>query len=180
MAKIKLEDCKIGMTDQFFFDTNVWILLFSPIANYQLNDQKRYSAFFKELLRKDSPIFITSMIISEFANVQLRLDFNQWKSKSGITHPDYKKDFIGTNEYKKSVASVVLQIKKILRLPIVFKVSDNFNGIDFDNIITNFEYVDFNDSYIAELAQRNNYKIVTNDADMLKIFNGPNIITSRI
>lgn len=179
MATIKLETYKIGYNDQFFFDTNVWLLLFGNLANYKPKDQKEYSNFFKETLQRNIPIFVSSMVLSEFANVLLRLDFKQWKNNV-TEHKDFKRDFGITADYQNSVQNAKDLLKSILELPNVHLISDFFNGINMTNVLTNFSVVDFNDSYIKELALTNNYKIVTNDKDFQKLDSNVDIITTQI
>jgi predicted nucleic acid-binding protein len=180
MATINIETYKIGYTDQFFFDTNVWLLLFGNLANFKPKDQKEYSKLFKESLQREIPIYISSMILSEFANVLLRIDFKQWKTKNKFTeNKDFKKDFGITSEYKNSVQNIKQLLKSILDLPNIYLISDYFNGINKENILKNFDLVDFNDAYITELV-RNNYKVVTNDKDFQKLDSKIDIITTQI
>lgn len=160
------------------FDTNVWLLLFGNLANYKPKDQQEYSKLFKESLQRDIPIYISSMILSEFANVVLRIEFKQWKSKFP-EHKDFKKDFGITQEYKNSVQSIKNSLKSILELPNIHLISDFFNGINTEAILNNFDIVDFNDAYITQLV-KNNYKLVTNDKDFQKLDSKIDIITTQI
>ena len=180
MATTKLSDYKIGFTDQFFFDTNVWLLLFGTFAGFQDKDQGEYSKFLEELITKDTPIFISSMILSEFSNVILRRNFNQWVSSNNLVGQNFKTNFVPTAEYRSSVESISIAINKILKLPNITKTGDNFNAVDFNYILENFKLVDFNDSYIAGLALLNNYKIVTNDGDFKLIDARVNVVTTQI
>ncbi len=180
MATINVKDVKIGFSDQFFFDTNVWLLLFGTVADFESKEQKIYSKFLEELITKDKPIFITSTIISEYVNVILRRNFNLWISSNKLVNQDFKKHFVGTNEYKDTVDSITYSVKKILKLPNLLKVSDSFHNINVDNILGNFKTVDFNDSYINELASINKYKVVTNDKDFQKLNLKIDIITTQI
>lgn len=181
MATIKIQDYRIKFGDQFFFDTNVWLLLYGPVANYQLHDQKEYSNLLASIIQRDFPIYITSMIISEFANVILRRDFKQWVDQSNKSPiPDFKRDFVGTAEYVNSVTDIKQLIGDILALPIITKIPDDFNSLTFDAILQRFGQVDFNDAYISVLAQRKNYKVVTNDKDFQKLEDYIEIITTQI
>lgn len=180
MVIVNPEDYNLVYTDQFFFDTNVWILLFATIADYQTKDQKMYSKFLENLIRKDLPIFITSNILSEFSNVLLRRDFNQWKPKSGLIEPKFKENFVGSPEYVNSVYSINSCIKNIFSIPNIIKVSDDFSALNLDNILKNFLSIDYNDSYIAELCEIKNLKLVTNDNDFKRINPKITIITSQI
>lgn len=47
------------------------------------------------------------------------------------------------------------------------------------SVLSDFEIVDFNDSYIANLAKINGYKIVTNDRDFQRLGN-VDILTTQI
>ena len=68
------------------------------------------------------------MVLSEFANVLLRLDFKQWKTKNKFTESkDFKKDFGITQEYKNSVQNTKQLLKSILELPNIHLISDFFN-----------------------------------------------------
>lgn len=178
MATIKIQDFKIGFSDQFFFDTNVWLLLFGTIADFQNSDQKKYSKLLEDLIIKDKPIFISSMVISEYANVLLRRDFDQWVSSEKIINAKFKADFVGSRAYENSVEVIKKSINKILKLPNIQAVSDSFHCINIDNVQENLKNVDFNDAYIFELSKLNNYKIVTNDKDFQKLDSKIDIITS--
>ncbi len=179
MATINPKELKIGFSDQFFFDTNIWLLLFGTVADFESKDQRTYSKLLEELITKDKPIFVSSIIISEFANVLLRRDFNQWVSIKKLVNQDFKKHFVGTNTYKDSVVSITSSINKILKLPNIIKVSDSFHNLKTDNILESFKVVDFNDSYINELAIENKYKVVTNDKDFQKLDSKIDIITTQ-
>jgi predicted nucleic acid-binding protein len=180
MATTNVKDLKIGFLDQFFFDTNVWLLLFGTVADFESKDQKAYSKLLEELITRDKPIFITSTIISEFANVLLRRDYNQWKLTDNSINQDFKKHFVGTNTYRNSVISITNSINRILKLPNLFRVSDSFHNLKINNILESFKLVDFNDSYINELCIENKYKVVTNDKDFQKLDSKIDIITTQI
>lgn len=180
MATIKLSQYQIGYTDQFFFDTNIWLLLYGTVAGFQANDQLQYTKLLEKLITRDSPIYITSMVVSEFANVLLRRDFNQWISNNNFIGKDFKKDFVGTKDYENSVETISVSINKIFKLPNLVVVGDNFNAIDKNQILLDFKLVDFNDAYYTQLAQLNNYKIVTNDRDFQKLDSKIDIVTTQI
>ncbi len=182
MVTIKPKDISVKFTDTFFFDTNVWILLFGTIADYEKRDQRAYSNLLSTLISRDSAIYINSMVVSEFANVLLRLDFHTWASSidDAISKSNYKRDFVGTQEYKSSVENVKFLINKILSIPIVDKISDGYNSIDNDKVNENFGIADYNDAYLAETARLNGYSIVTNDADFIKMNSDIRVITTKV
>jgi predicted nucleic acid-binding protein len=150
-------------SDVYFFDNNVWMYLFCPLGNYQKNRQKSYSMFLKSIQSSKGTIFINSLVLSEFTNRYLRMDFEQWKKETNNHGVDYKKAYVGTPRYIETAKEIKLQIKSILSF--CEKSSDNFNAINLDNVLTHFESIDFNDSYYIEFAQLDNMIFVTDDKD---------------
>lgn len=152
--------------ESFFFDANIWIFLFCPIAFTGKRKQNLYSKFLADAQRSKSGIFINSLVLSEFANRYLRLEFDFWKKDPDHTGADYKKDFVGSVKYKEVIEEVIVQIRSILKLS--EKVSDNFQAVSIENLFSEFGNCDFNDSYYIELSRMNNWKIVTDDADFFR------------
>ena len=150
-------------SDVFFFDNNVWIYLFCPLGNFNKNRQKHYSSFLQSIQSSRGTIFINSLVLSEFANRYLRLDFERWKNTSGNISAEYKKDFIGTQRYQDTVEAIKVSINGIMKC--CNKSSDNFNAIDLKEVLKHFSEIDFNDSYYIELAKLSKWKIVTDDSD---------------
>lgn len=164
--------------DRFFFDTNIWIYLFCPIANYKPSIVKKYSAFLKKLIQVKASIFISSLVLSEFFNTYARIEFNLLKRKNPKNYKDFKKDFRGTERYKKLVREIERTVKiKILKVS--RRLNDKFRDIDLDKIFKNIEEADFNDSYYIALLYGENIKIITNDYDFVKIDEPVSIITAN-
>ena len=161
-------------SDLFFFDNNIWMYLFCPLGNYQRHRQKVYSNFLKDIQTSKSTIFINSLILSEFTNRYLRMDFEQWKKSSGEIVAEFKKDFIGSTRYNSTVEEIKIHIKRILK--ICERMSDNFNVIDMDNVLQHLEHIDFNDSYYLEYAHMSKMKIVTDDTDFTKYLDHNNTV----
>lgn len=156
-------------SDVFFFDNNIWMHLFCPIGNYNHSRQKMYSSFLQSVQTSRATIFICSLVISEFANSYLRMDFVQWKNTTKNYSADFKKDYIGSSQYSTTVDEIKIHINRIMK--ICEKSSDNFNAIDIKDIFTHLQSIDFNDSYYIELAKLDNWKIVTDDQDFTKYTN---------
>lgn len=159
-------------SDIFFFDNNVWMYLFCPLASFNISRQRNYSAFLQSISTSRSTIVINSLILSEFTNRYLRMDFEQWKNENDAFDASYKKDYIGTNRYQDTVAEIKRNINQILKF--CEKFSDNFNAVNLNNILLHLSHIDFNDSYYLELAKLSNLKIVTDDADFIN-YDGHNI-----
>ncbi|WP_111708946.1 PIN domain-containing protein [Lutibacter citreus] len=180
MAVIDVDGFPIKFRDEFFFDTNIWLLIFGTVAGYQKKDQRLYSNLLADIISRDNAIYITSMVISEFANVLLRIDFNQWIDATGNYGKDFKRDYVGSESYISMVTSIKDSINKILSLSVLIRKPDDFNSIDINNVFVYFDLVDFNDAYIAEVSKTNGYKVVTNDTDFKSLKGEIDVVTSRV
>lgn len=164
--------------DIFFFDNSVWMYLFCPLGSYNINKQKHYSSFLRSIESSKSTIFISSLVISEFANRYLRMDFERWKIETGKANANYKKDYIGIERYKDTIKEIMQSINYIMMF--CQKSHDNFNAIELKKVFQHLSEIDFNDSYYIELATLGNWKIVTDDFDFVKYSNhNLEIITSK-
>lgn len=150
-------------SDNFFFDNNVWIFLFCPIGNHDKNKQKRYSCFLQQIMSSKATIWVNGVVLSEFINTSLRLDFNLWKQNANIVSPDFKKDYRQTIRYKSTIQSIISAVTQILKIS--EKCTDNFNALDLNNIFNNLFNIDFNDLCYVELCKCTKYKLVTDDHD---------------
>ncbi len=179
MEMTKPSDFKFTFASEFFFDTNIWLLLYGKIADYQKNDQKEYSRLFGEIISRKSAIYINSMIISELANVILKFEFGIWQNANKVINSNYKKDFVGTEQYQKTVAYITTIINKILQLPNIIRIPDDFNSLNMGEILENFKQVDFNDAYIYSITKSKNLILVTNDGDYKKINTKIKVISTQ-
>ncbi len=168
MARVfDISDYTPKTSENYFFDNNVWMFLFCPLASYDRRKQDRYSRFFQQLVSGKQKIFINSLVLSEFANAYLRIDFNLWKAKKeNAGKGDYKRDFVGTNQFLETTADIKISIRKILAVS--ERMTDNFNAIQIENVFSEFGRGDFNDAYYLELARMNRWKVVTDDGDLFR------------
>lgn len=151
-------------------------MLLSGVGNYAAHDQKVYSSFFLKLQMRSVKVAINSMLVSEYSNVVLRIGFKEWKEKNQWTSAEFKKDYVGTNDFKDKVKQVKIQLRQMISRSERF--SDDFNALNLDNVLTSFDAIDFNDAYFLHYAKHKGYKIVTRDKDFLKLKNaGLDVIT---
>lgn len=151
--------------DSFFFDNNIWMYLFCPLSNYNKSKQRAYSSFYQKIISRDATIFINSLVLSEFSNAYLRLDFELWKKETKNYGANFKMDYVGNKRYLETVNEIVANIQNILKFS--EKSPDDFNAVNLDNITKSLENIDFNDSYYIELARMKNWFIVTDDSDFV-------------
>jgi len=178
MGLINIKDFAPSAVDSFFFDTNVWLLLFGDVANFQKAEQSKYSKALQSLLDRDAIIFITSNVISEFSNVLLKKEYNVWRNKVENTGKDYKRDFVVNEIYLQQIEVISNLITTIVKLPCVQKMPDNFNSVNLNRILERFKSIDFNDAYIAEICQSKSLKLITNDRDFFSLKDELDIVSA--
>jgi len=162
-----VQDYSIKATDQFFFDNNIWMYLLCPLGNFNAARQKEYSKFLNYIQERGNHICLNSLVLSEFSNRYLRLEFDLVKMdpKNAGLFNNYKKDFVGSAEFKKTVTDIKIQMKNILKM--CERFSDEFNHINFDEVLNLFSSIGFNDSYYLHFAKRKGLIIVTDDSDFV-------------
>lgn len=165
--EINLKDFSPKFNQMYFFDNNIWMFLFSPIGNFEKKKQSSISNFLGLLKTSNCDIVLNSLVLSEFSNANLRLDYNLWKNETQNYSANYKDDYLKSSRYKNTEQVIESCINQILKLSERF--SDNFNSINIENVLINFKTIDFNDAYYLELCAQNNWFLVTNDGDFLKI-----------
>ena len=159
-------------SDNFFFDNNVWMYIFCPIGNHDRRKQQVYSSFLEEIKRRQATIWINSLVLSEFFNAYIRLDYNLWKDETikqcaggVIPKTDYKNDYRKTIRYKEHVIAVNSAIESIMSL--CEKSSDNFNSLEATTLLSSIKDLDFNDAYYILWSKSLSFplRIVTDDRD---------------
>ena len=164
--------------ENFLIDTNIWLYLFCPIGNYKTKQIKPYEDFFDKAIKNGSIFFISSLILSEFINRYLRLEYAILNVQNNNAFPDFKKDFRPSQEYK-AVSSIIYTTLKQNILKIAKSLDDSFTTLNIDQIVASIGDIDFNDEYISHLSIRSKFKLVTNDADLKLTKSNPHLITAN-
>ena len=153
---------KISKNEKVFIDTNILIYLFSPDF-VSSNDKyvEQYSKILEILLENKAQIYISSIVVSEFINRVLRIDYEKNKE----LYPDFKKDYRKSNEYKDTLKLILKQLKKIFKIS--RKIDDDFMQFDILEWYKKDlnQDLDFNDLHIAFIVEKNNFKLLSNDRD---------------
>ena len=177
MATCKISNYTVGPTENFFFDTNIWMFIFAPLAGAKRNKQDAYSRFLSEVASRGATIWINSQVIAEYINRCLRMQFDVWKETTKRYTSNYKHDFRSTEDYKSTLQDVKAQVGAILK--ITNKCPDDFHIVDIDAIISSMgDSLDYGDAIIVDLCKRKSYKLVTDDGDMTKISFSFDVITA--
>ncbi len=148
----------LSLENTFFFDTNVWLYVYGPIA-YQDWKSEIYSSVLKKMHDLGCPIYTNSMVISEFINSFARMEFKQQSTFMGF------KDFRNSSEFLSTAEEIAYNVKKILN--ITFRCDSDLADLDLINLVNNFETgsYDFNDLIFTEICKNRGMILVTHDGD---------------
>lgn len=166
--EILARDFDIKSNQTFFFDNNIWMFLFCPIANYEQRKQKSASQLLDNILRMNNSIAINSLIVSEFTNSYLRLDFALWKNEVQNHTANFKKDYFNTEKALETRNTIMYTLKNSI-LKIADRYPDNFNSLNFDHISKLFTNLDYNDALILDVCDKNDWILVSDDRDFTAI-----------
>jgi len=157
---------KVDKNTKVLIDTNVLIFVFYPI-NSNKNKVDHYSMSLEKLRENNSQIFISSIVISEFINRWLRLDFEKNFQNDDKTKK-FKKDYRVSDTYKKTIKLILKTIKKIYKNYNIKNIDDCYSSFDIEKRYKD-NYIDFNDLILIHIAEKYNLKILTDDNDINKI-----------
>lgn len=167
MATSKISDYTVSPSEEFFFDTNVWMFLFAPLAGSKPNKQKAYSRLLGDIVSRGATIWINSQVVAEYINRCLRMEFEEWKKRTSNFGADYKLDFRPTADYQTTLTDTKSQISAILQK--CQRYPDDFHCINVDAIISSMGHsYDYGDAIIIDLCKRKKFNLVTDDGDMTK------------
>jgi predicted nucleic acid-binding protein len=146
--------------DKILIDTNVLLYVYCPLTSQRYD---RYIAHYTDTIQNivdaKSTVYVNSLIISEFVNRWLRIDFQ----KSGFSN--FKQDYRSSERCKNVLKTILRELKKFYQQCNVKSISDKFNLIDFQSEYMKYPESDFNDLIIAQNAIQYDCKILTQDND---------------
>lgn len=164
--------------NSYMFDTNVWLYIYGPMADAEQNKQRQYTQLLREIADNKAGLFITSMVLSEYINRVLRMNFGQWKRSIGNEKADYKKDYRNTEDYKDTLADVKAQVRDIMS-NCTERMPDNFNYLNVVAIVESMgTTADFNDIYLVRRCEASNICFVSDDKDIQNIPSNIKLITA--
>lgn len=162
--------------EQFFLDANIWLYLFCPIGGYRKDEVDKYNKFFLKLKTKKARIYTSLMVLSEFFNAYMRIDFKILQISDPVKYKDFKKDYRTTNDYK-ILANQVCSLMKNKISKSSIRIDDGFSMVNIEEILDCGTNYDFNDNCYAIICKPKKIKIVTNDKDFLYNFKEVDIVT---
>lgn len=155
---------------KFLLDSNIWIKVIAPSNKPSKKDEAYQDFFYKLIEFKGKNIVLPALIVSEVMNRLLRDVYMQkFKKNKGVQGMQdsrfYKEYFRPSSEYRAGCMLIADEFKTYLE-KIELKNDEFGQEIKYKHVLSKFDFnLDFNDSYYYYLAKKNNYCVVTDDAD---------------
>lgn len=160
---LDLNKCSFAPGDTILVDANILVLVFCPLGNVRQHAANSYLNFLRRVKSQGVELRISSLILSEFANVWIRLDFEDFlDANRQYGKADFKAIYRPSKEYRDAIKDISTTYKSIRAF--VDPISDDFETIGGEKLFKS-NGVDVNDAHLIELAQLSKAAILTDDSD---------------
>ncbi len=143
-------------------DANVWLYLLPPAAQPSPWWAAAYSGAFSRLLKAKAQPIIDALILSEYLNRYVRIEYDaSWKT----TYPWFK-DFRKSVDSVKVLRAAVAEVKQILKTSLPRDTP--LANMDVPAVLDAVQNgtTDFNDGLLIQNCRLNSWKLLTHDLDM--------------
>lgn len=148
--------------EPILIDANIWLYLQPPAAQPPPGFAWRYSKALKNLLGAGARPVIESLVLSEYLNRYLRLEYDgAWRG----VYPTFKK-FRISGDFAALSKSAVADARQILKF--AAPQDTPLSSLDIPAVLAETEAgtLDFNDGVLVETCRLRGWKLLTNDGDM--------------
>lgn len=163
--RYKFSDIPSLENKSMLFDTNVMIYIFWPVGNNSYTND--YSSIFSSILKNKNPLFVDFLVLSEFINLTLRIEYDNYLSIKGIDKSKFNfKNFRNCAEGQKSLNDIYNIINKSILSK--FEIIGKEFLLEDVNSFLKVDNMDFNDKAIELICKEKDLVLVTNDKDFIK------------
>lgn len=161
IERLRITDIQKISHRTVFFDANIFVYIFWPCAND--HNTSVYSTFFKKCLEKEIPITTNIIVVSEIVNRIFRIEYEKYLKKNNLDKgklpfKQYRNSRDGLNAQDDIYAVIKAKLTQFSICPDAYDKNSIFSFLSSLN-------TDFNDCAISHTCKKNNYVLVTNDAD---------------
>jgi predicted nucleic acid-binding protein len=159
--------------EKILLDANIWLFLHPPVAQPPPYYSRKYSAALKKLLTAGAQPVVETLVLSEYLNRYLRLEFDvSWRGQ----YPKFK-DFRRSTDFQTVAKDAVAEARQILKLAVAEDTP--LAKADLTSVLTETETgsFDFNDGILVETCRLQGWKLLTDDSDMK--LGGIEVLTSN-
>lgn len=150
--------------EKLLLDTNVWLFAFGDSKFKYENDN---SSIYLNSLNKmaNSKIYICELIISEFINKCIDVQWRRWQKEKNPLRND-RKAFRNDPDFERTAKEIAQDAEEILNMVKCY-CDSNFDQAKAREFLKEFtaRELDFNDIIIKELCESNDLILVTDDGD---------------
>lgn len=143
-------------------DANVWLYLHPPAAQPTPSWAAAYSGVYSRLLRAKARPVVDALILSEYLNRYVRLEYDATWKASYPKFKDFRQSPGGVNVLQAAVA----EISHILKTTVAYDTP--LSKVDLPAVLNAVQSgtLDFNDGLLIQNCRLHGWKLLTNDIDM--------------
>jgi hypothetical protein len=148
-----------GFGKSFFLDTNVWLFINGPFADFQDRRTALYSRMLKKILDNKGTITFDLTVVSEFYNRFLKIIKDAHAPEMTLKQFRATQDFLGHADFAKRSIKGMLARHKFTSIALTSN--------DIARVVDQFDVCarDIGDEMIKEVCRREGHLLVTDDAD---------------
>lgn len=161
-------------SDRILVDANVLLFLAMPFGNYYPKKIKVYSNFLNTARKSKTKLYFSSLILSEFANVWLRYEFESFRVANPHASKNFKADFRPSQACQDAMQDIHRAIRRQV-IPYAQPIDDQFEHLRIDDFF--HLGLDVNDAHSIALSKQEGLSILTDDSDFAAAKNDIDIWT---
>ena len=149
---------------KIFFDANILIYLYGFGTPTYANWEGQYATLYSRLNQQNNKFVIDYIVISEFINRAIRIEYKNYLATNGLKERDLKyKEYRNSQDGQDALADIYLTVTdEILEEFEVVEKSYSKNDLTMMCIVDN---LDFSDKAIEKICDENQFVLLTNDTD---------------
>ena len=145
-----------------FFDANILIYLFWPTGAQEC--VKTYSSLYNSLLKLNTTCYVDFIIVSEFVNRTIKLEYNNYLWRTNREFADYPYKKYRDSQDGKDILTDIYMIIEGSILGNFQVIGKGFNEKEIRESLQ-VDCLDFSDKAIEMICKENDFVLLTNDSD---------------
>lgn len=144
-----------------FFDANILIYLFWATGS---SWEQTYANLYSRLNRQNNSYVIDFLVISEFINRAIKMEYQNYLNENGLTSQEYKyKAYRDSQDGKEALNDIytIVSSEILEAFEVVEKV---YSKEDISSMFI-VDGLDFTDKAIEQICSENDFVLLTNDKD---------------
>lgn len=149
---------------KIFFDANVLIYLFGYGTPTRANWEDQYARLYSNLIHQNNQFVIDFIVMSEFINRAIRIEYKNYLASHSITEKDLKyKDYRDSTDGTSALKDIYLTVTDDILSD--FEVIEKSYSKNDLTLMCTVDSLDFSDKAIVKICDENQFVLLTNDLD---------------